>query len=143
MSLEWTRERPAQWDADKARIVGAMTQGVFDRRFASCRDGEMMEGDWWRVEKDGTTVGYGWLDLVWGDAEILLATSPEVERQGVGSFILEKLELEAKQMGVNYLYNIVRSTHPSRDKVTAWFEKRGFVPSEDGSLLRVVAGTKD
>ena len=76
---------------------------------------------------------------MWGDAEILLATDPEHRGQGVGTFVLEHLEHEAKERGLNYVYNTVRPTHPDREAVTAWLEKRGFEPSEDGSLLRAVA----
>jgi len=142
MSLEWIREEPARWDADKQRIIGEAAAGIYDRRFAECKAGDIMPGAWWRAEKDGRPVGYGWLDLVWGDAEITIATDPDHHGEGVGSFILAQLENEARERGVNYIYNTVRPTHPEKERVTAWFEKRGFEPSDDGSLLRAATHSK-
>lgn len=139
MSLTWTRENGPRWDADKARIVGEAPVGIFDSRYRELREGDPVPGEWWRVEKDGETVGYGWLEVVWGDAEILLATDPSVREQGVGSFVLDHLEKEAKAQGLNYIYNQVRPTHPDADRLQAWLEKRGFKASEDGRLLRAAA----
>ena len=50
--------------------------------------------------------------------------------------LLPELEREATARGLNYLYNLVRSTHPRASEVTAWLAKRGFHASEDGRLLR-------
>ena len=91
-----------------------------------------------RVEQDGAIVGYGWIDVVWGDAEILLATSPEAQRSGVGTFILDHLDEEARGMGLNYIYNMVRPTHPEAETVTAFLVKRGFESKPDGRLTRRV-----
>jgi N-acetylglutamate synthase-like GNAT family acetyltransferase len=139
MNLRWIRESPARWDEDKARIVGAAPPGIFDTRYRDAKPGQLVPGEWWRVEDDGRVVGYGWLDIVWGDAEILLAADPAAHRRGVGSFILERLEAEAKSHGLNYLYNVVRPTHPRAAEVTRWLEKHGFRAGEDGRLSRGVA----
>lgn len=136
--LRWIRESPAIWDEGKERIVGAAPAGIFDRRYRELKKGTLVPGEWWRVEEGDPIVGYGWLDVVWGDAEILLATLPSVEGRGVGTFILEQLEKEARARGLNYLYNVVRPTHPRAREVSAWLEKRGFQASADGSLLREV-----
>jgi ribosomal protein S18 acetylase RimI-like enzyme len=136
MDLAWTREEHPVWDADKARIIGGAPAGAFDRRFKELAPGAPLPGDWWRAERGGKPVGYGWLDIVWGDAEILLATDPAEENHGVGSFVLGNLENEARNRGVNYVYNVVRPTHPQREKIQTWLGKRGFQASEDGSLLR-------
>lgn len=139
MTLRWIQEEsPAKWDAGKARIVGRAPAGVFDSRFAKLTDGALVPAEWWRVEDEGRVVGYGWLDVNWGDAEILLATDPESRKRGVGTFILEHLEAEAFARGLNYLYNTVRATHPDRAALSAWLEKRGFTGSEDGRMLRAV-----
>jgi len=142
MSLEWIRESGLPvWDADKKRIVAGAPAGVFDTRYGQLAAGEQVPGEWWRVEEDGETVGYGWLEVVWGDAEILLAVAPDAQGKGVGTFVLEHLEREANERGLNYLTNVVRPTHPEAGKVTAWLQKRGFKASEDGRLLRgVVTG---
>lgn len=142
MSLQWIHETPAKWDADKQRMIGDAPRGVFDRRFAECKVGELLPGEWWRVERDGKTVGYGWLDIVWGDAEVTLVSDPKARGSGVGSFILERLEQEAKRSGVNYVYNTVRASHPEKEDVTDWLRKRGFEASEDGSLLHALIPAK-
>ncbi len=136
--LTWIRERLPVWDAPKARIVGQAPAGVFDTRYAELSEGAPVPGEWWRAERDGAVVGYGWLEVVWGDAEVLLATAPDARRQGVGAFVLEQLEREARSRGLRYLYNVVRPTHPAAAEVAAWLSERGFRPSEDGRLLRTV-----
>ncbi|MCG8421982.1 MAG: GNAT family N-acetyltransferase [Proteobacteria bacterium] len=138
MSIDWIHEKPAYWDDDKARIIGGAETGIFDARFKRCKAGELLPAEWWRVEKDGKTVGYGWLDIVWGDAEILLVTDTSVRRSGLGTFILEKLEHEARQKGINYVYNTVRPSHPRKHEVAAWLKRHNFQESEDGSLFRTV-----
>ena len=138
MALEWIREQNPVWDKDKRWIVGEAPAGVFDSRYRELEDGALVPGEWWRAVQDGKTVGFGWLDVVWGDAEILLATDREARGQGVGTFILEHLEHEAHAQGLNYLTNIVRPTHPDGEAITAWLSKRGFKASEDGRLLRAV-----
>jgi N-acetylglutamate synthase-like GNAT family acetyltransferase len=137
MALSWKRDVPT-WDEDKQRIIGSAPAGIFDTRYAQNKIGATVPCDWYRVEDDGRTVGYGWLDVVWGDAEILLATDPEYRDKGVGTFILENIDKQARRMGVNYIYNVVRPTHPDGDKVRAWLEKRGFHTEPDGRLTRRV-----
>lgn len=138
MAFQWISEQPAVWDTGKVRIIGEAQTGIFDRRYRELGEGTMPPGDWWRIEEGGTLIGYAWMDLVWGDAEILLATAPEARERGAGSFALENLEREARARGVNYLYNVVRPAHPDRERLSAWLQKRGFRPCEDGSLLRSV-----
>lgn len=138
MALTWTRERAATWDDDKQRIVGETPAGVFDARYRELAPGAPVPGEWWRVERDGETVGYGWLEVVWGDAEILLAVVPAERHKGVGEWILQQLEREAKSRGLRYLYNTVRATHPQATELSAWLIKRGFKPSEDGALRALV-----
>ena len=136
MALAWIHENPPYWDRSKAAIVGGAPKGALDVRERN--DGEIVPGEWWRVEQDGRTVGYGWMDTNWGDAEILLAVDPRTLGAGVGTFILDRLEDEARARGLNYLYNVVRDTHPERSRVTRWLEDRGFVESEGGLLKRAV-----
>ena len=138
MTLKWINESPSYWNADKSRIIAGAPVGVFDVRFGRMNDGDRMSGEWWRAEDDNRTVGYGWLDVVWGDAEILLATDGEAKGKGVGTFILENLEAEAKKKGLNYLYNLVRPTHPDKEQISGWLTKRGFRAKEDGSLVRTI-----
>jgi N-acetylglutamate synthase-like GNAT family acetyltransferase len=138
MGLTWIQESPPYWDADKARIVGGAGKGIFDASLTDHELGALLPDAWWRVEADGKTVGYGWMDITWGDAEILLAVDPAARGRGVGSFILERLEAEARERGLYYIYNVVSDTHPLHGEVTQWLEERSFSASEDGKLLRAV-----
>jgi len=130
MSFEWIHENPAHWDAGKAAVIGSAPAGIF--QIGPHQSGDLIPGDWWRIEEEGTVVGYGWMDCTWGDAEILLAVDSGQRRKGVGSFILDQLEREAASHGINYLYNVVRSTHPEHDEITAWLERRDFIRASDG-----------
>jgi N-acetylglutamate synthase-like GNAT family acetyltransferase len=78
------------------------------------------------------------MDHTWGDAEILLAVHPDHGGQGDGTYILDRLEREAERQGLNYLWNVVRPSHPDVPGIQAWLRRRGFRPSEDGSLRRQV-----
>jgi GNAT superfamily N-acetyltransferase len=141
MQLEWIHESAAQWDESKARIIRAAPPGTFGvDRFARLREGDLLPGDWWRVDRGGEIVAYGWMDSTWGDAEILLAVAPSARRQGVGTFVLDHLEAEAAARGFNYLYNVVSRAHPDADGITAWLAKNAFHTFEDGSLRRRVGG---
>ena len=135
--MEWIQESPPHWDAEKQRIIP-------DVLSITKKDGEIVEGAWWRVEEEGQVVGYGWMESTFGDAEILLAVDESSRGHGVGTFILDQLEKEAHKQGLNYLYNVVPKKHPDKDKVSQWLQKRKFVPSgEDGETLkRSVAATK-
>jgi N-acetylglutamate synthase-like GNAT family acetyltransferase len=138
MGLKWIQESPPYWDADKARIVAGAGPGIFHPSLTDRAVGSLLPNDWWRVEADGKTVGFGWMDVTWGDAEILLVVDASARGRGVGTFILERLEAEARERGLHYLYNVVSDTHPTHDEVTQWLEARSFSASEDGKLLRAV-----
>ncbi len=138
MGMSWIHESPAYWDADKTRIVARAGDGIFETALTQQTDGALLPNDWWRVEEDGKTVGYGWMDVTWGDAEILLAVDSEARGRGVGTFILDRLEAEARERGLHYLYNRVSDTHPQHDEVSQWLRDRRFTASEDGKLLRAI-----
>src|SRR3954462_12227770 len=135
-ALRWVHEDDPRWDADRERVFASVPGSVF--RAEARRPGELLSSDWWRVERDGQVVGYGWLDDVWGDAEILLAVDEAQRGTGVGSFVLEHLEQEAAGRGLNYVLNVVRETHPERAAVSAWLAAHGFTPAEDGRLRKQV-----
>ena len=90
------------------------------------------------MERDDRVVGYGWLDDVWGDAEILMAVEEAARGTGAGAFALARLEEEAAGRGLNYVLNVVRDTHPDRAAVTGWFVAHGFTGTEDGRLRKQV-----
>jgi N-acetylglutamate synthase-like GNAT family acetyltransferase len=137
-TLRWVHEDDPRWDADRERVFASVPEGVF--RTGARRPGERLSSDWWRVERDGVVVGYGWLDDVWGDAEVLLAVEAGARGSGVGLFAMRHLEEEAAARGLNYVLNVVRDTHPERAAVTAWLERRGFTAAEDGRLRKRVGG---
>jgi len=134
--LTWTREERPVWDADKVRIIGGAPAGAFVVSFG---DGDELPGEWWSArEAGGAVVGYGRLDTTWGgDAEILLAVAPDRQAGGVGSFILDRLDGEARTRGINYLRNRIRE-HAERDAVHDWLVVRGFRGPVDGDLSRRV-----
>jgi GNAT superfamily N-acetyltransferase len=139
MSLEWIHENPPRWDRQKAAIVGGSPRGIFE--LGDYAEGDLIPGEWWRVEEDGSVLGYGWMDSTWGDAEILLVVRADRQKQGVGTFVLDHLEKEALARGLNYLYNVVRPTHPDGEAVTGWLKSRKFEESSDGLLKRRVSST--
>lgn len=141
MAHRWIHESPAYWDAPKAEIIGAAPEGTFGARgYEKLDPGALVPCDWWRVEDEasGDVVGYGWMDITWGDGEILLAVHPKKRGEGVGTFILDRLEAEARERGLNYLYNVVPENHPEAEAISAWLEARRFQQSEDGKLHRAV-----
>jgi N-acetylglutamate synthase-like GNAT family acetyltransferase len=139
--LQWIHESVAHWDADKARIVGGAPAGSLPISVSDHAEGDVLPDDWWRVEHEGRCVGYGRMDVTWGDAEILLVVEPEAQHRGVGSFILEKLEQEARNRGLNYLYNQVQPEHPAEAEITSWLRNRAFTQTEDGKLARAVVAS--
>lgn len=140
MALTWTRDNPALWDADKQRILGAALAGSLPAY--DMEDGTAAPGDWFRVQRDGDTVGFGWMDTVWGDAEVLAAVDPAHQGWGVGTFIMENLETEAGRRGLNRIYNAVRPDHPKRQTVMAWLGRRGFSGAGDHEQLQRVVRQK-
>lgn len=136
-SLTWRREERATWDADVARVVGSAPPGVFD---LDATDGARLPGDWWSArDEDDRVLGYGWLDVEWGDAEVLLAVDPARSGRGVGAFVLAHLEQEAAARGVNYVYNTVPAVHPEHGQVSAWLEAHGYRAGESDELRKRVA----
>lgn len=132
----WVKDEDPRWDADRERVFATVPVGVF--RTEERTPGERLTSDWWRVERDGRVVGYGWLDDVWGDAEILLVVEEGARGSGVGAFALARIEEEAARRGLNYVVNVVRDTHPQREAVVRWFGERGFTGAEDGRLRKFV-----
>lgn len=133
-SLTWVREERPVWDAEKARIAASAPEGALALDVV---DGAELPGDWF-VAKDGdAVVGFGFLDMTWGgDAEITLVVDGDRQGQGVGSFVMDHLEQEARTRGINYVHNTVRDTHPQRDEVHDWLLVRGYRGNESDASLR-------
>ncbi len=134
--LTWTREESPVWDDDKVRVIGGAPAGAFVLPFA---DGDELPGEWWAArDRSGRALGFGRLDVTWGgDAEILLAVDPGAQEGGVGSFVLDRLEHEAAERGINYVSNRIRE-HDRRDVVHDWLVVRGFRGHVGGDLRKRV-----
>ncbi len=134
MSLSWIAESPARWDADKERIIGGAPSGVFA---LSGTEGSLVPGDWWRVEHNGAVIGYGWMDVTWGYAPVLVAVDPAAQDKGTGRFVMDKLAAEAKERGLHYIFNVIPASHPDTIGLKQFLEKCGFQSSEaDPRMLR-------
>ena len=134
MPLRWSHEARPRWDDDKKRIVGGAPEGALDVAYP---DGAELPGDWFTACEGELVVGYGWMDSTWGgDTEILLAVDERAQGRGVGSFVMARLEVEAAQRGVNYVYNTVPETHPDRERVHDWLLVRGYQGNDRDASLR-------
>ncbi len=77
------------------------------------------------------------MDTSWGgDAQILLAVAPEARGRGIGTWILDRLEEEARARGLCYMFNTIPPRHPDPDGLADWLVARGFEPSPHRRLLR-------
>lgn len=141
MTLSWEHESVAVWDADKARIIGGAPKGLFPA-LRNLAPGAMLGGTWGHVRRDGVIVGYGWMDVNWGDAEVLLAIDPAAHRNGIGTFVLDRLDDAAAAAGLRYLTNVVPAEHPDPEGLTSWLVRRGFVVSGERVLRRPVRARK-
>lgn len=134
----WVLEVRPVWDAVKERILGGAPDGAFDLRYGL---GDPVPGEWWAARvasPDGDIVGYGRLDIArGGDAEVLLAVDPARQQEGVGSFILARLDAEAAARDINYIHNTIRE-HPARDVVHDWLVVRGFRGAVVGDVRKRV-----
>ena len=136
MTLHWTKEDDPRWDEAKQRLLSPDELAAAD--LDPPAPGAAIADEWWQVTgDDGQVAGYGWLDCEWGDAQITFWVDPARRGEGIGDFIVDRLEAEAAGRGLNYIYNVVPAGHPAPDRITAWLTRRGFVPGT-GDLRRQV-----
>ena len=136
MTLHWTKEDTPHWDADKQRLFGPDELAAVG--FDEPAPGAAIADEWWRVtDDDGIVVGYGWLDSEWGAAQITLLVDRARRGAGIGNFILDRLEDEAAEHGLNYVYNVVPDTHPDAARMTHWLTERGFTHGTGDLRLHV------
>ena len=136
MALQWTKEDAPVWDADKQRLFGPAELSAVG--MAPPSPGQRLADEWWRVTDDqGAVVGYGWLDSEWGDAQITFFVDPSRRGDGIGTFIVDRLEEEAGERGLNYVYNVIPRNHPDPAFMAHWLSLHGFVRGT-GDLRRRV-----
>lgn len=141
MTYRWEKEDPPRWNADKQRIFGDLELASVDLRRPA--DNAVIADEWWRaVDEHGTVVGYGWLDSEWGDAQISFLVVPGERGEGIGAFIVDRLEDEARTRGLNYIYNVVPASHPDRAWMTNWLTSHGFTDSGSDLRRRVRAAAR-
>lgn len=130
----WRAEpNPARFDAEKKAFFEKIPAGAVRVEPA----GDLLPGRWWRLEVDGEVAGYGWMDVTWGDAQVVLAVDPARQGDGLGKVILDHLEEEAHREGLGYLFNTIPADHPDPERARGFLTANGFVASGlDGSLLR-------
>jgi GNAT superfamily N-acetyltransferase len=105
--------------------------------------GSALADEWWCVlDQAAVVVGYGWLDTEWGDAQITFFVDPARRGEGIGEFVLDRLEDESRKRGLNYIYNVVPDTHPDRAWMTNWLEQHGLRESTQGELRRQVSALR-
>jgi GNAT superfamily N-acetyltransferase len=137
MGLSWLKDDDPRWDADRQRLFGAAELASVGMHPPA--DGAPVADEWWRVCDDaGELVGYGWLDSEWGNAQISFVVAPERRGQNIGAFVLDQLEDEARRRGLNYIYNVVPSSHPDRAWMAHWLTLHGFRDCGHGELRRQV-----
>jgi GNAT superfamily N-acetyltransferase len=126
--LHWQREDNPRWDSHKQSVFGPTELASVG--LSAPRPGAAIADEWWQVVDDaGTILGYGWLDSEWGDAQISFLVAPDHRGAGIGAFVVDRLEDEARRRGLNYIYNVVPAAHPDRAWMTNWLESHGFVDS--------------
>lgn len=133
MHLHWIRENPAYWDAPKAALFGPCVP--FDLPQAP---GCPLPGDWWCVRDEDAVLAYAALDVTWGDAEIVIAVHPGVRGRGIGSYVIDQLEVEARTRGIHYLCSRIPADHPEAGELAQWLRARRFSASEGRTWVRAV-----
>jgi len=65
-----------------------------------------------------------------------LRVHPEYRRRGLGSKLVEELEKQGKEKGVNLFYSLLLKGNDTQ-KVLNLFEKEGFQPSNQANVLKI------
>ena len=101
--------------------------------------GDLLPGDWWRVESDREIAGYGWLDYNWGR----WGNPPGQWRRRISgtalagsSSICSRRKAQAR--GVYYIHNVVPAAHPDKAGLYRWLAAHGFADNGEGRLMRAV-----
>lgn len=133
MHLHWIHEAPAYWDTSKEALLGPCCP-IDVPRTPGCP----LPGDWWCVRDEDAVLAYAALDVTWGDAEIVIAVHPGVRGRGIGSFVIDRLEVEARVRGLHYLCSRVPADHPDARELAQWLHARRFSAHEGETWVRAV-----
>ena len=135
------KEDVPHWDADKQRLFddAALRSVGMD----PSRDGARSptNGGGWSptTARSSATAGS---TASGGTRRSRSSSIPAHRGEGIGAFVLDRLEDEAHKRGLNYIYNVVPDTHPDRAWMTGWLEQHGLHESSQGDLRRQVGALR-
>ncbi|GEM_PF-5388488 len=128
--MYWIKEDKAIWNENKARIIGSNI-GSFFLDFPVQSD--ILPGEWFNLtDENGEIVGYGWINVSEGDAEISVAIDGKYQGRGYGSQIIDNLYREVESLGFEEIIVVVRQENPNASDVVKWAYKNGYVAEWPG-----------
>jgi ribosomal protein S18 acetylase RimI-like enzyme len=132
--MDWIQEQPALWDETKQNILGA-NKGAFDIEHTQV--GGELDGVWFKLIDNNEIIGYGWIDLAYGNPEISIAVDSHKRFSGYGNTILRNLEEKALALGFSEVECIVRRKNADAINAIKWFHRNGFVPDWPGQEISI------
>jgi amino-acid N-acetyltransferase len=88
----------------------------------------------WRFERDDVPVGFAGIEMFGGDALLRsLVTLPPVRQRGVGSAMIDKMEVEARARGARAIWLLTTDS--------SFFAKRGYAPCGRDGVPAAIAAT--
>lgn len=119
----WIKEEEPVWDSDKEDIIDCAPQGSFNM---GPKSNGTISGDWWKLVENKRVIGYGWISMISGDAELLIAVRKSEQHKGYGNIILENLEMEASKLKHNKVVAIIQSENINAVNIIYWLDRKGF-----------------
>jgi GNAT superfamily N-acetyltransferase len=125
--MDLIKEEHSVWDTEKEIIFAEVSDGTFDN-LNNLELGSQLNQEWWKLIDDNERVlGFGWINYENGDFEISLVVDTNHQGEGLGSFIIEKLEAIALEKGFNEVVAIVKKTNPNSEEMIDWLYKKSYV----------------
>lgn len=126
----WIKEEKPLWDRNKIKIIGSNI-GCFV--ISDIQEGDKLEGKWFKLtDKYGQIVGYGWIDIIGGEAEISVAVDKKYKGNGYGTQIINNLYTEIKKLGFDEVIAVVREENSNAEDVIRWVYKNGYIAEWPG-----------
>ncbi|GAA0337262.1 hypothetical protein GCM10008967_29430 [Bacillus carboniphilus] len=106
--MEIIKEEHSIWDTEKEIIFAEVADGTFDN-LNNLELGLQLNQEWWKlIDENEKVLGFGWVNYENDDFEISLVVDTNHQGEGLGSFIIEKLEAIALEKGFNKIVAIVK-----------------------------------